>query len=379
MANTLTNVMPKILARGLLCLRQVVLMPRAINSHYSEEAAKKGDVVNIPKSRARTPTAVTPAATPPAAADSNFDNTTLTLDQWYHDDCRLDDKELFQIEKDAHFLPMQMAEIFKGLANQVNRQIFGLYKGVYGYVGTAGTTPFTSDVTAATNARKVLNQQLAPRTSRTAMINHDAEALALALAAFRDVSQSGKDTPVIDGQMGRFFGIDWNAEDDVPTHTAGTCTGLLVNNGAGYAIGSSTITTDTGSGTVLAGDIVTIAGHTQTYAIVSSVGGGTVTSIVISPPLVAAIADNAAITLKATHVVNLVFQQDAFGFATRPLASSVVDNELTGSRMMTMTDEKSGLSIRLEVMRQYKQTVWDFDILWGSALVRPELCVRIAG
>ena len=36
-----------------------------------------------------------------------------------------------------------------------------------------------------------------------------------------------------------------------------------------------------------------------------------------------------------------------------------------GSQMMTVTDPDTGLSLRLEVTRQYKQTVWEFDLLWG--------------
>jgi hypothetical protein len=46
---------------------------------------------------------------------------------------------------------------------------------------------------------------------------------------------------------------------------------------------------------------------------------------------------------------------------------------------MSVTDPESGLSMRLEISRQYKQTVWEFDILWGVALVRPEWAVRLIG
>jgi hypothetical protein len=68
---------------------------------------------------------------------------------------------------------------------------------------------------------------------------------------------------------------------------------------------------------------------------------------------------------------NLVFHSDAFVLAMRPLTSSAAYNGL-GNRMMSVTDPETGLSMRLEISRQYKQTVWEFDVLWGVEMVRPK-------
>jgi hypothetical protein len=37
------------------------------------------------------------------------------------------------------------------------------------------------------------------------------------------------------------------------------------------------------------------------------------------------------------------------------------------------------LALRLEISRQHKQTRYSFDVLYGGALVRPQLVTRIAG
>ena len=50
-----------------------------------------------------------------------------------------------------------------------------------------------------------------------------------------------------------------------------------------------------------------------------------------------------------------------------------------GSMSATAVDEDSGLALRLEITRQYKQYQWSFDALYGGAVIRPELGVIIAG
>lgn len=42
MPNDVSAILPKILARGLMTLRQRVMMPRLVNADYSRLAAQKG-------------------------------------------------------------------------------------------------------------------------------------------------------------------------------------------------------------------------------------------------------------------------------------------------------------------------------------------------
>jgi hypothetical protein len=381
-------------------------MPRLVNGDYSADAAKKGATIDVPVPVAVSTQDVAPARIPVTPGNQAPGLVQVQLNNWKQNEpIHLTDKELAEIDMNEHFLPMQMQEAIKALASDVNQSIFAKYKGasrgVYGWVGTAGTTPFGDSVgiSSATGARKVLNQQLCPRTDRRGVLDFDAEANALDLSAFSDAEKIMSAIVKTEGEIGRKFGIDWFADDDVPTHTAGTIatnTGSLrqcaVNNGAGYAIGDSTINVDfdndagdAGAGTIVIGDIISFAGHTQTYTVIGSAdytfAANAITGLQFYPALKAAVADDEVITVKDDHVVNVVFHRDAFAFATRALQDAEALQRAIGgsSQIMSMQDPLTGLVLRLEVSRQHKQFVWEFDILWGVELVRPELAVRIGG
>jgi hypothetical protein len=124
---------------------------------------------------------------------------------------------------------------------------------------------------------------------------------------------------------------------------------------------------------------LTFAGHTQTYTVATApAASGGAQTVTVSPAIAATVADNAAITVKASHIVNLAFHRDAFALAMRPLAGETA-GDAYGSQIVAMTDPQTGLSMRLEVYRQYKQVVYELDALWGVELIRPELATRIAG
>ena len=69
MANAMTEIMPKILARGLLALREQAIMPRLVNADYSNDAARKGDTVDVPLPSAITASDVTPSNAAPQPDD----------------------------------------------------------------------------------------------------------------------------------------------------------------------------------------------------------------------------------------------------------------------------------------------------------------------
>lgn len=386
MANILTNVMPKLLAQGLLALRQQTVMPLLVNRQYDPMAGMKGSTIDVPIPSAIAVQDVLPANIPPSTGDVAPTSVPIVMSQWKEAPFYLSDKDM--LEAMDGMIPMQASEAIKSIANTIDSYIFGLYPQVYGTAGTAGTTPFSDGTTKnATDIRTTLNKQLAPMDDRRLVCNPDAEGSALNLTAFQSLQFSGSAMGLLQGDIGTKFGFSWFMDQNVPYHTAGTASSATVTQVANVAVGATTVTLKvaTGTATLKDGDIITFAGDTQTYAVNAAAGDITLDTTGVAVPLYnpsgvlvaqAGATTPVATTVKASHVVNLGFHRDAFAFASRPLEN--VQQGL-GSLMQHAVDPISKLSLRLEITREYKRTRFAYDVLYGANCIRPQLAGRLLG
>ncbi len=386
MANTnLDNITPKLLAQGLLALRQNAVMTRLVNRSYDNMAAQKGAVINVPLPSAIAARDVVPSAAIVTNTDSDVAVAQVTLDFWKASDFFLTDKEAAEV--DAGFMPMQASEAIKSLANAVDAYILSKHVGFYGATGTPGTTPFNASLTAAGAARKLLNKQLAPMDNRAGVLDPDAENLLLLNANILQVDQSGSDAAIINGSIGRKLGFDWFMDQNVTTYTPGTAwvTGYTVATAA-VAAGATTIAiqdkgADNATGAIKAGDIFTIDGSSQQYVVRTAIATVTVSastafSLAIYPAIASAHVSGVALTvIGSTYVANLAFHRDAIAWASRPLG----DLSTSGNTVLSAADPVSGIALRIEVIRQNKQTKFEYDILGGANFVRREYGAKILG
>lgn len=375
-----TNVLGTTVAMGLPTLREQLALVLIANRNYENAitAAKKFATVNVSVPAAVATRDVAPDVVPPAVTAVTPTSVPVTLDQWREAPFAMDDKGLVQV--DNGILPMQANEAIKGLANYIEDNLWSkLALGIFGFAGTGGVTPFATDLSAYLDARKVGNKNLMAMDPRFMVIDTDAEANALGLRAFQDASFGGGTDVIINGQIGRKLGATWLMSQRVPTHTGGTLAGSGTTVTGVNAIGATTIALSGGaSGTILAGDIIKFgATSPYTYNVVSSVGGATPSSVTITPGLFAATAGAEVVSIKGTFVQNVLLHRDCQTFAMAPLLETI---QVPGASLQaTSIDEVSGLSLRLEVIRQYRQYQWTFDALWGSKVIRANAGVWLAG
>lgn len=386
MANTLSAVIPKLLADGLLALREQAIMPMIVNRQYEALAGQKGSTIDVPIPSAIAAQDVTPDKVPPTTADVAPTTVPIALSNWKEAAFYLTDKDV--LEAMTGIMPMQASEAVKSLANAVDQSIMALYKKFYGWYGTevsgAMITPFTdsagdpTNTVDATRMRTLLNKQLAPLTDRYAVLDPDAEGAALNIRAFQDAAWNTDPMAIIEGKLNRRLGFAWWMDQNIPKHTAGTAAGetditVLAANAVG--VKSILMSEAAGNHTLVVGDIFTIAGHAQTYVVTAAATLDASEAVAFEPGLQVASVGGEAVDVKPSHSVNLFLHRDAIAFATRPLGADSHPAVISASAV----DPVSGLTLRLEVTHEHKRRRFSYDILWGCDVVRREFGARLAG
>jgi len=136
--NRYENLIPRIVSRGILQLRQSAILPRLVNNSLSAEAGRAGDVIVVPVARALSAADVVPSHAPPNVADATLDHVEVRLDKWKKAAFALTDREMGEIEARAEFVPLQMANAIQALADAVNQSIFDLAPYFHHEIGVPG-------------------------------------------------------------------------------------------------------------------------------------------------------------------------------------------------------------------------------------------------
>ncbi len=192
---------------GMDALREQLGLTRIVNSNKGDILPQgQGEVVKIAIPAAITTVSVTPNVVQAAITAVTPTSISVTVDQHKVAPFAISDKAAHQI--DNGIVPMQLTEGIKSLANDCDSYLWGKLHdgtGLYGYAGTAGTTPFGTDMGSFYDAVQVADDQLMPPNDRWMIVNAAAKAQALQNRAVFDKSM-GSDGSVAKGSIGEFGG-----------------------------------------------------------------------------------------------------------------------------------------------------------------------------
>ncbi|MDX1352824.1 MAG: P22 phage major capsid protein family protein, partial [Thiomicrorhabdus sp.] len=282
----------------------------------------------------------------------------------------------------------QIMQAMRAITNQIESDLAtDIYQNASRGYGTAGDTPFASNFNEVAQIRKILVDNGMPTDDRmsTIVMNSAAGVNLRNLANLQSVSDAGNDQLLRQGTLLDLQGMMIKESGQIKTHTAGTAASATTDD-TGYAIGSTTITlASAGTGTILAGDLITFAGDTNKYLVTSGdadvSGGGTIT--LAAPGLRVAIAASAtAITVvkDATtldYTANLGFHKSAIELGVRPMA--VPPGGDAASDMMTVQDPNSGIIYQIAAYKGYKKAMFEVSALWGYKVWKPEFTSILVG
>jgi hypothetical protein len=383
MANTLTNLQPDLYEAMDIVSRELTGLIPAVTLDANAQRAAKDQTIRVPISPASTAADVTPAQLAPNTGDQTLTNTTITISKSRGVPVRWNGEEQVGMNTGIGYGNLranQFAQAIRTLTNEVETDLASLQSGFSRAYGTAGTTPFGSagDFTDASNALKILKDNGAPLTDNQLVINTAAGANFLGKQAQANVA--GTDMIQREGIIMPTSGMDIRESAQIETDTAGTASSATTN-AAGYAVGDTVITlASAGTGTVLAGDVITFAGDSEKYVVTSGdadvSGGGTIT--LAGDGLTTAITTSAtAITMIATSARNMAFNRSALILVTRaPARPEEGDSALD---VMTVTDPRSGITVEVSMYAEYRQVHYEVALAWGYANIKPAHTALLLG
>jgi hypothetical protein len=346
-ANTLTNVIPVLSQAAQVVSRESCGMLRAVDLRGNAEPVALGQTLDIPKAPVST-TASWSESLMPSLTDRTITGLQLSLSTAKKVDWHITGEQQRAMDSGGSTamddFRRQAEQAMRALANEIEAYTWGLgYKAASRAVGTAGTTPFASNLIAASTVAGILNKNGAPMSGRSLVL--DPAAYANVQGQFANVATTRSDASFEAGEIPAISGLIPRLGTQITTHTKGTNSGATVNN-AGYAIGATTLTlSSAGTGTILSGDVVAFASENAGINYVVGTGDADVSgggTIVLNDPglLLAMSTATKAITTGNSYVPNLALSRDAIILVVRPPAQP------EGSRYMehtTVVDPVSGI------------------------------------
>lgn len=379
--NTITNLIPDLYQAMDVVSRELVGFIPSIASDMSFERAAVGQTVRSPVAPASVASNLTPAVIPPDDGEQTIGNVSMTLTKARRVPVRWNGEQSLGLNNNgptrSRIMVDQFTQAMRTLCNEVETDCAAMYAGASRAYGTAGSTPFATagDFSDASNVLKILKDNGAPLSDISLVIDTVAGAKMLGLQSRYDI---GGDTALQMQNQGVLIekaGIKLRESAKVNTPAVGTGASYTTNT-AGYAVGATAITLITGTGTILAGDVVTFAGDPNKYVVASALSGGVLT--LAAPGLQKAIGTSAtAVTVVGAATRNMCFSRNALALATR--APALPEEGDSAADRTIITDPRSGLSFEVAMYKQYRQVQYEISLVWGVQVIKPEHLALLLG
>lgn len=272
----------------------------------------------------------------------------------------------------------QIAQAIRTLRNEQEADLAAAARlGSSRAFGTSGTAPFntandTSDFAAIT---RILDDNGVPDMDRSLVLSPAAvQNLRGKQGLLNKVNEAGSAEFVRSGALLDMYGLAIRQSRQVAgSGTVGTGSGYKIDGTGNLTVGSTTLKLKTGTGTILAGDVITIGAHK--YVVKTAL---TSTLVEIQAPgLQAAVVDGDDVTVNAAYTGNVAFHRSALVLATRapamPLGGDSADD------VMDVVDPYTGVVYQMALYKGYRQVRIEIGQAWGVKAVKPAFSALLLG
>ncbi len=378
---TLTSLIPSIQEAMDVVSRELVGFIPAVSRDSTAERAAVGQAVVSPVVGAMAAEDLTPAAYAADTPNQTIGNVQMTISKARSVPFGITGEETKGLSNAGTLGSInvqRLAQAMRTLTNEVEADLAALHINTSRAYGTAGTTPFgtSGDMSDFAQARKILDDNGAPQSDMHMVLG--GAAVANIRGKMSTLFQTNTGGPQAEallrmGALGEYQGLLLHNSAQVKEGVISGTGVSATTNTAGYAVGATVITlASAGTGTILAGDIITFAGDTNKYVVVSgdssTADGGSIT--IAEPGLrVAMSAAAKAITVIAASTRNMFFHRSAIQLATR--APAMPEGGDAADDVMMVTDPVSGLTYEFAIYKQKRQVRYEVNLAWGVKMIAP--------
>lgn len=379
-SNTITSLIPDVYSALDVVSREMIGFIPAVMRDATTERAALNQTVRSFVAPASTASDITPGVTPPDDGDQTIGNISLTITKARRVPFRWNGEQTRGVDNGGPgakaIQGMQIQQALRTLTNEMEADLAGLHSSTSRAYGTATTDPFVSDFSDIAQTRKILVDNGAPLSDLHMILSTSAGAKMRTLPTLSKVQEAGTDAMLRQGLLQQLQGFDIRESAGIKRPAIGTGT-LYTSDTTGYAIGSTAITTLTGSGTVLAGDVVTFAGDTNKYVVAVGLAAPGVLTLAAPGLRVALPTSATAMSVVAISSRNVVFSRNALVLAAR-LPALPDGGDLAIDRA-TVVDPNSGFAFEIAMYAQYRQMQYEISAAWGVKNVKPEHSAILLG
>lgn len=388
-SNTLTSLIPTLFESMDVVSREMVGFIPAVSRNSSAERAALNETILVPITQAQAAQDVTPGVTPPDTGDQTVGNVSMTINKSRMVPIRWNGEQQKGIKNAGTYegiLRDQFAQGFRTLVGEMEADLFNVaYKNASRATGTAATTPFgtATDLSDAANLRQILDDNGAPQSD-----------LQLVLGSAAVAKLRGKQTILLKANENasdafrRTGAISEIPLDGFTLHNSNAIKAVTKGTGANYvtsgstAVGVDNVALVTGTGTVLAGDVVTFAADANNNYVVNTGVAAPGTIILGDPGARVTIATANAMTIGGSYTPNMGFHRSAIQLITRPPAVPLDPNGKpmdAADDLILLTDPISGITFEVSVYKQFKQVTYYVSLAWGANAIKPNNIATLMG
>jgi len=264
----------------------------------------------------------TPAMVVPAPDAYAVAAKTMTIGQQARVAIPINGEDVLKLRNTAGFelwLQDTIAQAMRGIRNTIEAHVASIAQlGASRATGVAGTNPFAAaNINAIPIIRQVLVDNGAPLDdSLSLVLNTTSGSYLRQVPNLIKANEAGTNTTLRTGELLNLMNFSIRETAQTVTTVAGTGAGYVINNAGGYAKGATALVVGTGTGTILAGDVITIGNYS--YVVATALAGGTV--VIAEPGLMAAVANAAPVTVVSAYAANTAFHRSAIELVMRPPA-----------------------------------------------------------